>query len=113
VRRAARRGLAERIAAAACEPDRLGLDEWRGKVDLVVLMHVLHEVPDQIGLLEQARDLLKPGGKLLLCEPPHRYVGERSYQWELARCRAVGFEEEEIPGRARPRRALFAWRPPR
>ncbi len=106
-RRARRRGLDDRIEAAACTPDDLGLDAWRGKVDLVVLLHVLHEVPDQMGLLEQARTLLGPGGRLLLSEPPGSHVHESEYEHELARCRAAGFNQLELSGTSRNRCALF------
>jgi SAM-dependent methyltransferase len=106
-RRARRRGLSERIEATACGPDDLGLASWNGKVDLVAILHVLHEVPDQLGLLRQARALLKPGGRLLLTEPPGSHVPEEDYGWELARCRAAGFWQIELPGGPHERRALF------
>ncbi len=106
-RRARRRGLGDRIQASTCARDDLGLADWRGRVDLVVLLHMLHEVPDQRGTLEEVAALLAPGGRLLLAEPP-AHISQDAFQLELARCRAAGLREIELPGGLRRRRSLFA-----
>jgi SAM-dependent methyltransferase len=106
-RRARRRGLDERIEAAACTPDDLGLAAWNGRVDLVVLLHVLHEVPDQMGMLRQAHALLGPGGRLLLTEPPGSHLSDAGWDGELARCRTAGFERLELTAGSRRRCALL------
>jgi SAM-dependent methyltransferase len=107
-RRARRRGLDERIEAAACTPDDLGLAAWNGRVDLVALLHVLHEAPDQMGMLRQAHALLRRGGRLLLTEPPGSHLSDAGWDDELARCRAAGFEQLTLPAGSRRRCALFA-----
>ena len=67
-RRAARRGLSERVVTRGCSPDG-GLPDLGAAVDKAVLIHVLHEVPDPRATLAAVRRALKPGGRLLLVEP--------------------------------------------
>lgn len=105
-KRACRRGLADRIEASPCTSDSLGLDRWKQKVDLLLLAHVLHEVDDQMALLAQLHELLVPGGRLLLTEPPGHLTSDE-YEQELARCRASGFIHTELPGGPQKRRDLF------
>jgi hypothetical protein len=67
---------------------------------------MLHEVPDQMAMLRQVRDLLVPGGRMFLAEPPgHMKPGE--IENEIARCRAAGFEELPLGQAARSHHALF------
>lgn len=68
-RRAQRAGLLERMDLRVCPQDALGLDDLAGTADFVLLFAVVHEVPDQPGLMAQVRNLLKPEGRCLLAEP--------------------------------------------
>jgi ubiquinone/menaquinone biosynthesis C-methylase UbiE len=68
-RRARKAGLLDRLVPLVCGPDDLGISEWRGRVDLAVAIHVIHEVPDQAALLRQMAEALRPGGRLLFREP--------------------------------------------
>ena len=43
-RRARKAGLLDRLALSVCGSDELGLGDWRGRVDLAVAIHVIHEV---------------------------------------------------------------------
>src|SRR5512141_2540792 len=45
-RRAARAGLAERIEAREARPESLAVEDLAGKVDLVLALLVVHELPD-------------------------------------------------------------------
>ncbi|HEY3382654.1 MAG TPA: class I SAM-dependent methyltransferase [Vicinamibacterales bacterium] len=69
LRRARRAGVADRISARVCAGDDLGLATFRGAADLVVAIHMIHEVPDRQRLLQQLSDTLRPGGTLLVLEP--------------------------------------------
>jgi ubiquinone/menaquinone biosynthesis C-methylase UbiE len=66
--------LAKAAADAIPEPD--------GTADLVLFVFSLHHVPTarHRGAMEEARRLLRPGGRLLVAEPlaegPHQYVME-------------------------------------
>jgi hypothetical protein len=66
--------------------------------------HVVHEVHDAGRLFGELHDLLAPGGKLLVMEPPgHVSPGEFSSSMELAR--SHGFE---ISGSLAGKRELSA-----
>ena len=74
-RRAEKAGVAARIELHKCEQDRLGID---AEADFALAFAMLHEVPDQRRLLGEIHDCLKPGGKLLLAEPPIHVSGKRN-----------------------------------
>jgi ubiquinone/menaquinone biosynthesis C-methylase UbiE len=50
-----------------CQENKIGLSE---KVDFVLVFYMLHEVPDQVGFLNEIKTLLKPDGKVMIIEPP-------------------------------------------
>jgi len=110
-RRARKAGLAERIEARSCQPRDLGLDAYAGQVDLVTVIHTLHEFEDLPGFLAQVARLLKPTGRMLVVEPPG-HVKPEQFAVELELCRSAGFRELEAPALGGGRMAaLFA--PPR
>ena len=104
-RRAEKAGLSARIEARLCSPKSLGLDEWRGRVDLVTVIHALHEFEDVPGFLAQAGSLLKPDGRMLVIEPKG-HVSPQAFSEELAVCRSVGFRE--VPYDGAPKNRLIA-----
>jgi len=65
-RKATRAGLLDRITLHNAEPGALGVS---GQFDFALAFWMLHEVPDQGGLLRQVHSLLNPGGSLLVVEP--------------------------------------------
>jgi len=53
-------------------------------LDFILLFMVAHEVPDQATLFNDLYNMLKPGGKVLFCEPKGHvtvYDFEKSIQW--------------------------------
>jgi ubiquinone/menaquinone biosynthesis C-methylase UbiE len=96
LRRARRAGLEERIEARACEHQDLGFADHVGTVDLITVIHTLHEFVDLPGFLAQARDLLSPEGRLLVLEP-RGHVTPEQFEAEREACRAAGFQELEPP----------------
>jgi len=71
-RRAAREGLSERIETRLCGPESIGAEELAGLADFVLVVHVLHELPDRDRFLAELAALLKPGGRALVLEPRRR-----------------------------------------
>jgi len=67
-RRAQRAGVLDRIELRTAQSDSLNIDDLRGKIDLVVAIHVVHEMPSDEVFFQQAAAALKPGGLLLLIE---------------------------------------------
>lgn len=76
-RRASRAGLADRINARACDVRDLDLGDRSGAIDLVTVVHCLHEFDDPDGFLVRAASVLRPGGRLLLIEPPGHVTADK------------------------------------
>jgi SAM-dependent methyltransferase len=93
MRRARRRGVAERIAPHACAQDSIGVTE---PVDFAVAMWVVHEAPDPLRLLEQIGACLKPGGRLLVAEPK-LHVTRGAFEKLLEEAAAIGLVEVDRP----------------
>lgn len=68
-RRAAKAGLAGRIDARVCSPHSLKIDDLAGTLDFALAFATVHEVPDKDRLFAEIKAALRPGGRLLLCEP--------------------------------------------
>jgi ubiquinone/menaquinone biosynthesis C-methylase UbiE len=105
-RRAAKAGLAERIDARLASPERLGLDDLGDTADLAVVIHVVHEVPDQRAFLAELWRTLKPGGRLFVVEPPgHVTIAE--FMGTLSAAREAGFRRVDIPAAGSSLEALL------
>jgi ubiquinone/menaquinone biosynthesis C-methylase UbiE len=105
-RRARRAGLSERVIARTCEPLDMGIDEYAGQVDRVVVMHTLHELDDLPGHLAQFRALLKPDGRLLVMEP-RGHVSPEQFDAMMRCCEQAGFVELDPPDAGRKRLAAL------
>ncbi len=99
-RRAQKAGLAERIETRLAPDGRLAVADLAGKVDLAVAIHMVHEVTDQAAFFAMVFAALKPGGGLLVREPP-LHVGRQDFARSLARAEAAGFRRRppDPPGR--------------
>ena len=63
-------------------------------MDLVSVVHTLHEFQDLPGFLGQVATLLKPEGRLWVVEPP-KHVKPEHFKAEIECCRMAGFTEVE------------------
>jgi ubiquinone/menaquinone biosynthesis C-methylase UbiE len=91
--RAEKAAVASRIELHKCERDRLGVDT---EADFALVFAMLHEVPDQARLLGEIYTCLKPGGKLLLAEPPI-HVSVKTFNSEVTVAEEVGFQIVDRP----------------
>jgi ubiquinone/menaquinone biosynthesis C-methylase UbiE len=66
MKRAAKKGVAERITPYRCPADDIGPHT---NVDVAVAVWCVHEFPSQPALAEQVHRALTPGGKWLILEP--------------------------------------------
>jgi ubiquinone/menaquinone biosynthesis C-methylase UbiE len=82
-RRAERAGLAARLETREARADRLGVEDLAGKVDLVLALLVVHEVPDPAALFAELRPTLAPGGRVLFVEP-RGHVSTAAFEESLA-----------------------------
>ena len=69
-RRAARAGLEGRIDMRLARPDRLGIADLAGRVDLVLAFYVVHEIREPAAFFAEVAAALKRGGAVLVVEPP-------------------------------------------
>lgn len=104
-RKAERAGLEDRIECRVCDAGSLGVEDLEGKVDLVLLIHVVHEIPDRVGLFDQVRRALAPGGRVLVVEPA-AHVENEEFLASLEAARGAGLEVTERPRLARRHAAV-------
>ena len=95
-KRAGKAGLAERMDLRTCGSRDLGLADYEDRIDLIAIIHTLHEFEDLPGFLAQAATLLKSSGHLLVVEPKG-HVSPAEFQAELECCELAGFEVLETP----------------
>lgn len=105
-KRATRRGLATRIEYRICGDDDLGIDDLSCSVDFALAFAVVHEVPDQARFLDQVRNALRPGARLLLSEPSG-HVGQQEFNDTVAAAEGTGFEIVDRPAIRRSRSVLL------
>jgi ubiquinone/menaquinone biosynthesis C-methylase UbiE len=92
-RRARNARVLDRIETAVCGSDDLGIGEWAGRIDLALVIHVLHEVPDTDRFLRQIHAALRPGGSLVIIEPKGHVTPEQ-FEEALTLAEAVGFSRD-------------------
>ena len=105
-RRARRANVLDRIETAACSPDDLNIGTWAGRIDLAVVIHVIHEVPDADRFLRQIHAALRPGGTLVIIEPKGHVTPTR-FEETLALAEAVGFSRDLQAAATKPLQATL------
>jgi len=93
LRRARRRGVADRIQTHLSTPESIGVDE---KVDFVLAFWIVHEIANQETFFKQIRGILKPSGCLLLAEPVI-HVTHRMFSRTLGAAKEMGLTIKEKP----------------
>jgi ubiquinone/menaquinone biosynthesis C-methylase UbiE len=105
-RRAAKRGLLERIDTHLVQPDSLGLADLAAKVDFALAFAMVHEMPDASRFFAETARTLKPGASLLLAEP-RGHVKEAEFENELRAAAAAGLQLADRPPIGRSHAALL------
>jgi ubiquinone/menaquinone biosynthesis C-methylase UbiE len=107
-RRLEKRGLAGRVAVRQCSADGLGVSDLEGTMDLVLAIHVVHEMLAPGAALREMARALRSGGRLLLVEPAG-HCPERVFQAEIDWAARAGLARIPDPDHVRPRdqKALF------
>lgn len=99
-RRARKAGLGDRIETRRVEADRLGVEDLAGRVDLVLAIFVVHEMPEAGAFFVEAHRALRPGGRLLFAEPK-RHVSKDAFDRSLEAAMRSGFArlgDHRFPG---------------
>ena len=85
--------LEKRITLHKCEKNRIGVTE---KVDFVLAFYVVHEIPHQDEFFEELESILRPGGQVLVVEPP-LHVSRSAFSATISKAGKVGFRPEDGP----------------
>jgi len=93
LRRARRRGIADRIQIHLSTPESIGIDE---RVDFVLAFWIVHEIANQETFFKQIGDILKPSRCLLLAEPVI-HVTRQMFLRTLCAAEKMGFTVKEKP----------------
>ncbi len=110
MKRASKKGLANRIEPRLTGSGGMGLEDLTGKVDFALASAVLHELPSQETFFAELFSAMKAGGKVLAAEPKG-HVDGAAFARSLDFARAAGFEvESESVGR-RTRDAVLVRKP--
>jgi ubiquinone/menaquinone biosynthesis C-methylase UbiE len=88
-RRAERARLRDVVETRLAVGSDLGVIDLHGKVQFVLAFALVHELPDVDAFFAQVRDVLLPGGSVLVAEP-RGHVSEAAFQETLASATAVG-----------------------
>lgn len=105
-RRAAKAGLAERVATRLAQPGSLGVGDLAGQVDFVLAFAVVHELPSAPIFFAEAAESLRPGGALLLAELAG-HVSADAFEDELRAAAAADLTLKERPSIRSSRTALL------
>ena len=108
VSRAQKNAVSDRIKTVVAKPDSIGSHD---PADFILAFWMVHEVPDQRGLLMQIRDHLKPDGQFLLCEPKI-HVLEKAFMQTLRIAEEAGLVVVAQPAIRLSRSALLALKSP-
>jgi len=108
-RRAEKAGLLGRLDARLARPESMNLDGLDGQADFAFAFAVVHEMPDTESFFLEIARCLKPGGSLLVAEPPGHVKAER-FEEELAAAARAGLHLVDRPVVPRSRAALLSKR---
>jgi ubiquinone/menaquinone biosynthesis C-methylase UbiE len=95
-KRLEKRGLKDRVELRQCSPDDLDLANERELCNLALALHVVHETPSPSATISALSACLKPGGQLLLAEPPG-HCSHELWQEEVAAARRAGLARVPHP----------------
>ncbi len=105
-RRAAKRGVLERIETRLAAPESMAIADLNGKIDFVLAFAVVHELPSAAAVFPEIASALKPGGQLLVAEP-RGHVKPAAFEAELKAAAQAGLTVLERPSIAASHTALF------
>jgi ubiquinone/menaquinone biosynthesis C-methylase UbiE len=80
----------ENITFHPCASGSLNIGLWDGSIDFVLIMMMLHEVPDPDRLIHEVYSAMAPGGKLLFSEPVG-HVNKAKFESSVAMIQKTGF----------------------
>lgn len=86
--------LEHRLILHRCGENTIGLAE---QVDFILLFYMVHEVADKVAFFQEIAKLLKPGGLVLIVEPP-LHVAKSAFAKTIRIARDAGLRDSQGPG---------------
>jgi ubiquinone/menaquinone biosynthesis C-methylase UbiE len=86
--------LEQTITLHKCRQDKIGLSM---QFDFIFIFYVLHEIPDQAGLFQELKTMLKPDGEILIIEPSF-HVSAKDFNSSINALLNAGFAIAQRPG---------------
>ncbi len=85
--------LEKRLKLHKCEEDNIGISE---PVDFILLFYMVHEITNKKEFFTELATILKPGGQVLLVEPPF-HVSKSAFKKTIQIAGEVGFTDAKGP----------------
>lgn len=104
------KGVAGWVTPHLCDQESLRLEDYESKADFALAFWMVHETPDVEAFLKQVYNALRPGGRLLCCEPAF-HVSSRKYREMIELGCSLGFKAEPVKGIAVSRSVHFTKTP--
>lgn len=83
----------ERITLHKCDKNKIGLTE---QIDVALAFYVIHELPNQEEFFKELASIVKPGGKVLIVEPPF-HVSKTAFQKMITNANNAGLKSDKGP----------------
>lgn len=93
-KRARKAGVTKLLDVRTCTPTDLGVKDLADQVDFALAFAMVHEARDLKALLGQLAAALKPGGRLLICEPKG-HVSDDVFAAEVQAAEEAGLTVEQ------------------
>ena len=85
--------LEPRITFQRCPENKIGISD---NVDFALVFYVVHEVRNKEEFFDEVRSILKPGGLVLIVEPPF-HVSKKAFEETIGKAREAGLTPVERP----------------
>ena len=85
--------LEPRIVLHRCGTQAIG---WPSPVDFILAFYMVHELPDPDAFFREVGRMLKPGGQILIAEPPF-HVSKANFNQMLRRAQNAGLQPANPP----------------
>jgi len=110
-KRALKAKMSDRIETRICRHNSLDLNDLKEKIDFVLAVAVVHEVPDASAFFSEIYETIKQDGKFLVVEPKG-HISEKDFEISVSLAEQNGFEVIDSPQISRSRVVLLGKRVP-
>lgn len=108
-KRALKAKMSDRIETRICRHNSLDLNDLKEKIDFVLAVAVVHEVPDASAFFSEIYETIKQDGKFLVVEPKG-HISEKDFEISISLAEQNGFQVIDSPQISRSRVVLLGKR---